>query len=480
MTAAAVAPIVAAPGTELPRRLGVPALMLMIVAFNAPIAAMAGFSQLSVAFGNHLGAPVSFLVAGAILLTFSVGFVGMSRYIDNPGAFYRFIVAGIGRPPGLAGAFLAAAAYILLCAGSYPYMGMVAVDFTKRLGGGVALPWQVWTGVFLLIITILGLLRIDVSMKLLGALVCIEIAVVAVWQAAVLIGGGPEGYSLASFTPAAFLQGSPGLGILLAMLCMIGIEAGACFRAEVRDPERAVGRATYLAIIFLALFYSIGVWLYIVTQGPSHAVQSAATDPVGSFFNSVQAYLGGAFVHLVSLVLVTSQMAALNSVQGSAARYLYSLGRDGVLPGGLARVHPRLESPHVAVLTTACINLAILAVVMIFRIDPVAAYAALSGMGVYFLLPLLIATSASVILFYRRNSEIKAGRWTRILAPALATAALSILFVITSFNLELLVATGTMASVTLSAVIMVPASGWLLALFYRRHRPAVYSAIGSR
>ncbi len=467
----------AEPG-ELPRRLGVPALVLIIVAFNAPIAAMAGFSQLSIAFGNGTGAPVSFLVAGAILLIFSVGFVGMSRFIDNPGAFYGFIIAGMGRPPGLAGAFLATVAYLLICAGSYPYMGLVAVDFMTRLAGGPMFPWPIWTGIFLILITALGLLRIDLSMKLLGALVCLEIAVVAIWQGAVLTGGGPEGYSLASYTPAAFVQGSPGMGILLAMLCMIGIEAGACFRAEVRDPDRVVGRATCLAIVFLALFYSIGVWLYIVTQGASHAVHNALADPVGSFFNSVQTYLGGVFVHVVSLVLVTSQVAALNSVQGSAARYLYALGRDGVLPRRLARVHPRLESPHVAVLTTAAISVAILATVMIFRIDPVVAYGALSGMGIYFLLPLLIATSASVVLFYRRNRHISASRWTRLIAPALSAAALGILFVLTSLNLKLLVATATMTIASRVAVMIVPASGWLLALFYRKNRPTIYQAIG--
>ena len=464
---------------ELPRRLGVPALVLMIVAFNAPIAAMAGFSQLSIAFGNHIGAPISFLVAGAILLLFSVGFVGMSRYIDNPGAFYRFIVAGIGRPSGLAGAFLATAAYLLLSSGSYPYMGLVAVDFATRLTGGPVFPWQVWTGIFLLIITALGLLRIDLSMKVLGVLVCLEVAMVAIWQAAVLIGGGPEGYSLASYTPAAFMQGSPGMGILLAMLCMIGIEAGACFRAEVRDPERAVGRATYFAIVFLAFFYSLGVWLYIVTQGASHAVHSAATDPVGSFFNSVQTYLGGVFVHLVSLVLVTSQMAALNSVQGSASRYLYALGRDGVLPRKLGQVHSKLESPHVAVLTAAGISLVVLGAVIWLRIDPVAAYGALSGMGIYFLVPLLIATSSSVILFYRRNRQIRTDRWTRLIAPALAAVALTALFALTSLNLKVLVGTRTMTIVSLLAVAIVPASGFFLALFYRARRPATYALIGN-
>src|ERR1700722_9504977 len=62
----------------LPRRLGVPALVLVVVAFSAPLVTMAGFSQLCVGYGNGIGAPVSYLVAGALLLIFSVGFVGMS------------------------------------------------------------------------------------------------------------------------------------------------------------------------------------------------------------------------------------------------------------------------------------------------------------------------------------------------------------------------------------------------------------------
>lgn len=464
---------------ELPRRLGIPALVLIIVAFNAPIAAMAGFSQLSVAYGSGVGAPLSFLVAGAILIAFSVGFVGMSRFSDNPGAFYRLIVVGSGRTWGLAGAFLATAAYLLLCAGSYPYLALVAIDLATRLTGGPLLSWQGWAGIFLVIITLLGLLRIDMSMKLLGLLVCIEILMVALWQGAISLRGGPEGYSLESFTPGAFLQGSPGLGILFALLTMIGIEAAACFRAEVKDPDRMVGTATYLAIAFLAIFYCIGVWLYIVSQGASRAVANATSDPVGSFFTSVQSYLGPTFLTLVSLVLVTSQIAALNAVQGSASRYLYALGRDGILPRGLAKVHPHLQSPHVAVLAVAGSTLFILSMILSLGIAPVAAYGALSGMGIYFLLPLMFATSLSVILFYRRRPGIQAGRITRLVAPAISAAALAILFVLTSLNLPIFVGNKSAAIAALCGVVAFPTLGCLLALIYKKHRPAVYALIGS-
>lgn len=475
------APLTTEPaGDALPRRLGVAALILIVVAFNAPIATMAGFAQLSVGFGNGIGAPLAFFAAGAVLLVFSVGFVGMSRFIDHPGAFYRFIVAGIGRSPGLAGAFLATLAYLFLCAGAYPYMGLIAVDLMKRLTGGQVLPWGAWSVIFLGVCTVLGLLRIDLSMKLLGVLVCLEIAVVAIYEVAVAIQGGPEGYSPESFAPAAFGHGSAGLGVLFAMLCMIGIESAACFRAETKDPEQAVGRATYIAIVFMAIFYGLGVWFYIITQGASRAVASASTDPVGSFFTSVNDYLGVFFVNLVAAILVTSQVAAINAIQGAASRYLYALGRDGVLPKGLSRVHSKLESPFVAVLTVSGFSLLVLAVIYVFKMDAVAAYAAISGMGIYFLLPLLIATSLAVIVFYRKNSDIDASWWTRLGAPAIAFVALLVLLVLSSLNLKVLVGTQTVAYFAIAAMIAVAAAGWLLAARLKKTRPEVYATIGNQ
>lgn len=464
----------------LPRRLGVVALVLIIVAFNAPIAVMAGFAQLAIGFGNGVGAPVSFLIAGAILFIFSIGFVGMSRFIVNPGAFYQFIVAGVGRSWGLAGAFLATAAYILLSAGSYLYLGLIAAESMTRIAGSQIMPWQLWSLLFILIVTTIGLFRVDLSIKLLGNLVCLEIGLVALWEVAVAIRGGPEGYALSAFTPAGFGSGPVGLGILFAMLCMIGIEAGACFSAETRNPEITVGRATRISIVFMTLFYGVGTWLYIVTQGASKVVASASANPVGSFFASIQTYLGGFFLGLFSVTLVTSQMAASNAVHGSAARYLYALGRDRVLPSRLAMVHRRLESPHVAVGVVAVISLLVLAITVIARLDPVTSYAALTGMGIYFLLPLLGATSCAVVAFFRGDRTHLASRWTRLTAPALSACSFAVLFVLTSLNLKVLVVTQRIADISMIAVVVVPVAGWMLAEHYRKNKPAVYALIGNQ
>jgi amino acid transporter len=464
----------------LPRRLGLLSLTFLIVAWNAPIAAMAGFQQLSVAFGNGIGAPVSFFVAGAILLLFAVGFVGMSRHVKNPGAFYCYIVGGLGRAPGLAGAFVATGAYILFAAGSYIYLGLIVVNMTNQLFGAPVLTWQVWAFVSFVVITILGLLRIDTSMRVIGTLVVLECAGVAIWQLAVFVQGGPEGYSGSTFTPHSFFSGSVGLGVLFAMLCMIGFEGGACFRDETRNPEKTVRRATFSAIGFMTVFYGLGCWVYIITQGPSHVVSRALNDPVGSFFTSIDTYLGGFFPHLFAVLLVTSQSAAIIAIQGNGSRYLYALGRDRVLSPRLARVHKRLNSPHVAVLALATVPFLSLVIVTATGVKPVPAYAALTGAGIYFLLPLLIATSVAVIIYFRKHRELHPGPWVGVIAPVLAAVSLTVLFVLTTDNLKILASTSAGAVGAEVALVVVALSGFLLALRYKSTRPDVYQKIGNQ
>lgn len=463
----------------LPRRLGMFGLLFLIIAFNAPLAAMAGFQQLTIGFGNGVGAPGAFLVAGAILLLFAVGFVSMSRHSPNPGAYYRYVVDGLGKSAGLAGAFLATAAYVIMTAGTFMYLGLILVDMTARLFGDPVLNWQAWSLIALALIAFLGLLRIDLSMKVLGVLVLIEVVVVALWELAVFIQGGPEGYSASSWAPAEFFSGSVGPAVLFAMLTLIGIEGAACFRDEARDPERSVGRATYLGIGFLMVFYALGSWAYIITQGASNAVSQAQTDPVGSFNNSIESYLGSVFVNLVVIALVTSQIAATNTVLGMSSRYLFALGRDGVLPRQLAMVHPRLQSPYVAILTVIGFSLLVVVGVIVSGMDVVQAYAALTGAGIYFLIPLLIATSVAVIVYFRRNPHLSPGPWAGLVAPALAAAGLLVLFVLTTQNLEILVITRAGAVGAFIGVAVLVGGGVLLGRYYKRAKPDVYERIGN-
>ncbi len=89
------------------RKLGVPALVVMIIAASAPLTAVAGGVTTNYAVTGMQSVPLSFLVVGAILLVFSIGYTAMSRHIPNAGAFYAYIAQGLGRAWGVGSAMIA-------------------------------------------------------------------------------------------------------------------------------------------------------------------------------------------------------------------------------------------------------------------------------------------------------------------------------------------------------------------------------------
>lgn len=365
--------------------------------------------------------------------------------------------------------------------GTLIFLGLIFTDMTDRLFGGPVGDWQVWSLVSVGIILVLGLLRVDLSMRVIGVLVVVECTIVALWEVAVLLRGGPagSGRSTESFSLDHIFSGSPGLGVLFAMLTMIGVETCACFRNEAREPaERSVARATYIGVTYMMVFYAIGSWAYIISQG-DNAVTAAQTDPVGSFFTSVDDYLSSFFVTLTTVILVTSQLAATNALMAMAARYLHAMGRDRALPKQLARVHPRLESPHVAVLTVISISAAAVVACIISDVDVVSAYAGMTGIGIYLMLPLLVLTSVAVITYFRRHPELSPNLWVSLIAPGLAAVALVVLFVLVTRELKVLTVTTAGARIAEVAVVAVPALGFLLGMYYRSAKPEVYARIGN-
>lgn len=98
-------------GSSLQGNLGVASIVMMVVAAAAPLTVMAANSPLIIAMGNGIAAPLDAAIATFIMYLFTAGFIFMSRYVANAGAFYAYIQKGLGRQIGLASATMAAASY---------------------------------------------------------------------------------------------------------------------------------------------------------------------------------------------------------------------------------------------------------------------------------------------------------------------------------------------------------------------------------
>jgi amino acid transporter len=122
----------------------------------------------------------------------------------------------------------------------------------------------------------------------------------------------------------------------------------------VKDPHRNLPRAIVfgtLAIIGLYLLTNIA-YLYMLP------VEAVGRSPLVAA-DVMQALFGRAGVVLVSLFVMVSSFSSLNGSMLAAPRVFFAMASDGLFFKTLARVHPRFETPYVAILLSALLGMAL-------------------------------------------------------------------------------------------------------------------------
>ncbi|GAA0319716.1 APC family permease [Kineococcus aurantiacus] len=449
-----------------------------MLAFSAPLVTVAGYISFAIGFVGK-AAPIAWLVATVVLLIFAVGYTTMTRHIPRPGAFYTYISLGFGRVFGVGSAYLATISYLAITAGIYAFAGTSLGALVGILHGPSA-PWWVWALVVWVIVTGLGHFNVELSAKVLGIVMVLEIIVVGVFNVFTLAKGGAEGLSAAPIDPSAFINGGTGMALLFAFGNFIGFEATALFRDEVKDPDRTIPRATYISVLLIGLFYAVSAYSLILAYGPDKAQGTSTSAPGDMFHDALSTFVAPAVSQVAVLLVTTSALASVLSVHNVSARYLFNLGADHALPHTLAAVHPRHKSPYRASLATAIITLVMVAPFAVFSDNPGFLQGTGSGVGTAGVLILMALVSLAVVKWFARTGR-PAGesRWNVSIAPILSFVGLAavVIFAVVRFDLLVGGAPGEyfwMLGVLLAFV----AAGCGVALYYRSARPEWYARLG--
>lgn len=138
-----------------------------------------------------------------------------------------------------------------------------------------------------------------------------------------------------------------------AVMCnaLVGIELASTMGDEIRDPGRDLGPAIFIAGLVSILSYVLvtGAVLSLVPvsqlgviQGVMQAVAAGASA----------AHIGWMIVPL-AIVLALATGGAASAWFAGSSRIPFVAGLTSALPKALGRVHPRWQSPHVALITCA-------------------------------------------------------------------------------------------------------------------------------
>ncbi|MFI2609376.1 APC family permease [Kitasatospora sp. NPDC018619] len=407
-----------------PDALGVLGILFFVLSGQAPLTGIAGAAPISVALGNGSGTPAAYVVAGAVILLFSVGFIAMGRHVVDAGAFYTYIGAGLGRAAGAGSASVALFAYCVIQAAMYGLYGSIVSGLVAG-HTPLHLPWWAYTLATMAVVQALGALGIEMGARVLAAFVLAEFSVLLLFALVTLAkGGGPEGLGAAAgFSPSAALQGAPGVAVMFALASMFGFEATAIYGEEAREPRKTVPRATYLSVTVVTGFFALTTWTLISAHGASRApgdarAALAAGDSAGFVFAPVTELFGGWIGGVLPVLLATSLFAGILTFHNSASRYLFCLGRDRQVPARLCRLNRR-HAPAAAGRVQSAVAVLLVAPFAVAGTDPVLTlFSWFSGLAVLAMMLLYLLTSVSVVVFFRRR-RLDTRVWNTVVAPVL-------------------------------------------------------------
>jgi amino acid transporter len=369
----------------------------------------------------------------------------------------------LGRGLGLSAAYIAMLTYICVEIAVIAVLGAVFQGQIVSVGGP-DVPWWAWTGIFLLIVLFLGYRRIDLSGKLLALLVVLEIGICMVLVIAVVVqGGSSEGLSTAAFTPSAWLQGAPALGLMFGISGFLGFEATAIFRSEAKDPDRTIGRATYGALAIVGIFYAVVCWAMVSAWGDSNIVAKAEENPGALLSASFGAYVGPLSEQVVQWLLITSFFACVVAFHNVINRYLYTLSHKNLMPKALGRTHSTQNSPHIAAVVQTIVIAVLLAIFAGLGYTPFDQILTVTvGVSTLGFLLLMFLTCIGVLVFFSRDSRGVSRMRTTVL-PLLGAIALGAAVVTTLMNMTVLVASQGLAYTAIGVIVICVVIGPILA-----------------
>ena len=235
------------------------------------------------------------------------------------------------------------------------------------------------------------------------------VTLIAVFELLVFMGVVAPGFSMAHFVAGGwsgmdnFSLGSvPGIfeAIPFAIWFFLAIEGVAMAAEECRTPNRSIPIA-YIGGILTLLFLALGVMVLAGGSGDWTRL-SLVNDPLPQAIRTVVGEGSGWLQMLVWLGLL-GLVASFHGIIIGYSRQIFALSRAGFLPPALGRVHPRLRTPHTAILTGGAIGIGAIFSDEWVQLGGVSLTANIVTMSVFGAIAMYILSMAS--LFKLRRSE---------------------------------------------------------------------------
>ena len=406
---------------------GLAPVLFQSITHMAPAAAVA-FSIIFATPYAGGSTPLAIVLALVACLFVAISIGQLAKHLPSAGGLYTFSARGLHPTVG----FFVAWGFMLAEPIVAPLLYIVfGNELASYLNNHFSTPLWLWApfaaaagiGVWALVYR-----GVRISTETGVALGAFEIVVFLLLAITLIIAAGGNN-TLSVFAPNTGNSGGLGAvfaGMIYTVLAFIGFEASAPLGEEARDPKRTIPRAVILSCILVGVFYLICYYGATVYFGPDKMADPKTGFLVfggGAPWDGLASKLWGPFAILVTLAILNSAFANSNAGANAASRVGFALGRAGILPRALARVHPTFKTPSNAIHVQGALGI-VIAVGLGFALynsgpSPSAlnAFALLGTVATLVIVGIYILTNVANIVFYLRDQRAEFNVLWNLIVP---------------------------------------------------------------
>lgn len=284
------------------------------------------------------GLLIGILIAGLPMVLFATVYSYLGSALPVSGASYDWPRLFIHPLAGFAVTWLR----IIANVGALVVLSLVLVRY---LNSAVVLPLKATMGVAITTVFVLNYFGVRVAAGAQTLLMALLLALLAAFVAR----GLPHVQST-NIGPL-FEVGAWAIATSVPFLAslFLGIESAADVGEEIRNAHRNLPLGIGLAIALTAVVYGTVAFVALGLVGPGRLAGSDTP-----LLDAARVPFGAWTVPLIVSAAVIAILKTMNSTALTFSRSLFAMGRSGVLPSALARIHPKFQTPYVAVLTGYC------------------------------------------------------------------------------------------------------------------------------
>lgn len=386
------------------------------------------FLTIPVAANAGRAMPLAYLIAFLVVLLIVNAIYSFTQRVAHAGSFFAFANAGIGPRAGFMSGWLFLAFYPLVQVFSLVIFGAFVSQILEQ-HASIQLEWWVITIAGLTFIWGLSVIGIKLTIRTDLAFLLFEGAVLVALAITILVNGGAHGdFHGSVFDPSGIKAGGIALAAVFGIQSFTGFEAASYLGEETKQPRRTIPRGIIITTLITGGVYIFFSYIATIGWGVNH-MAAYGENPAPWDVLATRYWNSSASV-VIDIAAAIAALAGGMASQNGAARMLFALGRDGMLPQVLSRANNRFGTPAVALTTLLAFALAV-ALGLGFGYGPLSAFEMLGLIVTFSALAVYFMVQIACMNYFRRSKEFNAFRHG--LVPLAAMAVIVYLFIKTEF-----------------------------------------------